>query len=142
MNLITPLTLIDGEAQAIDALMPGNQNMKVGSRLQTLEQRGIYWQRVDVTADATGGKPVVAEVSGELVDATVICTASNASGALTLRRVSTALTTAMACVTVNVMARNALRLLAGATIVQGEALNVLAVGASDRGTMLIGILRT
>ena len=142
MNLISPVSLLDSEAAALDALQPGNQNTKLGSRMQVLEQKGIYWQRVEVTADATGGKAFTADVSGELVDATVICTASNASGALSLRRVSTVMTTAIACVTISVQSRNALVVQAQKAIVAGEALNILAVGASDRGIMLIGILRT
>lgn len=140
---MTDKLLSDLEAQALDNLMPGNQNAKLGQRIQELQAKGIVAQQVAVTADATsGGKTFVAEYSGILVDATALCTASNASGSLTLRRSSTAITNAMAAVTVDLLARTTTVVNAQKAITKGETLNVVANGAGDRGVVTLFILRT
>lgn len=141
MNLFPQACLSDVEASFVDSQMPGNQVKNIGSRLQVLEQRGMHIQQVNVAADATAGKAFTAEVGGTLVDAWVVCTATNGSGTLTLRRVATALTSAIVCAVVNVPSRTALVLTTGSTIVQGEALNVISAGAADRGILYICIAR-
>jgi len=142
MNQYPAAVLSDGEAFSIDQLMPGNQNAKLGSRLQMLEQKSVYIQRVPVAVDASGGLAFTAEVSGELVDAWVVCTAANASGTLGIRRSTTNLTTLMVCAVIDVLTRTALVLQSGKAIVQGEALNVKANGANDRGIVYMAILRS
>ena len=142
MNLYPAACLKDTEAQAVDALMPGNQNVNLGSRLQLAEQRALYIQKVTVAADATGGQAFTAEVSGELVDAWAVCTASNASGTLTARRSTNALTSAITCAVGDTASRTTQVVQARKAIVQGESLNVLANGASDRGILYLAILRS
>lgn len=142
MNLIPAAALTDGQAATIDSLMPGNLNDKVGSRLQLVEQRTLHVQRVAVTADASGGQNFIAEVSGELVDCVALCTASNASGSATLRRSTTAMTNAMAAVTVDLLARTTTIINTQKNIVQGETLNAKANGAGDRFVMFLYILRS
>jgi Ni2+-binding GTPase involved in maturation of urease and hydrogenase len=142
MNLYPAATLQDSEAAALDNLMPGHQNPKMGSRLQVCEQRSTYIQKVVVAADASGGQNFVAEVSGELVDAWAICTTSNASGTATLRRSTTAITSAIVAAVGDVLARTTSLVQASKAIVQGETLNAKANGALDRFILFIEILRT
>jgi hypothetical protein len=140
--LIPAATLTDAEAQMIEQAMPANQVKSVGSRIQLLEQRTLHVQKVTVAADATAGQNFLAEVSGELVDVEAVCTASNAGGTLTVRRSSTAISSAIVCAVVSVPSRTALVLQASKAIVQGETLNIIANGAADRGIAYIYILRS
>ena len=138
----TPAVLTDGDAWALETASPANKNAQLGARVQELQANTLYIQRVPVTADASAGTGFAVEVSGELVDMWVVCTSSNASGTLGIRRVATALTTLVACVTVDVEARTALLLQSGKTLVAGETLNVKANGAADRGVVYLAILRS
>lgn len=138
----TPAVLTEAEAQVINGLMPGNQNARIGDRLKELQDRSVAIQRIPIAADASGGLSFIAEYSGELVDAWVVCTAANASGTLGIRRSSTALTTLMICAVIDVLTRTALVLQSGKAIVAGETLNIKANGASDRGIVYMAILRS
>lgn len=145
MNFIPPLTLQDQEAQMVEQAMPANQAKFLGSRMQVLEQRTLHIQKIAGTIAGdfhTNGFPFQAEVSGELVDAWAVCTGANASGTLTLQRVSTAMTSAIVSAVADALARTASIVQAQKAIVQGETLNVKTNGAADRGILYIAILRT
>ncbi len=140
--MITSKLLTEAEAQAVNNLMPGNLNAKLGDRVKELQDKTLFIQRIPVAVDASGGLNFTVEYSGELVDAWVVCTAANASGTLQIRRSTTALTTAMICAVIDVLVRNALILQSGKTLVAGETLNVKANGASDRGVVYMAVLRS
>lgn len=137
-----PLTLQDGEALANEQGMPVNQNMRLGSRVQVLEQRTMHIQKVTVAADASAGQNVIAEVSGEIVDAWATCTAANASGTATLRRSATAITSAIVAAVQDVTSRTTSIVQAQKAQVAGETLNVKANGAADRFILYWAVLRT
>lgn len=138
----TTTLLSESEAQAVNRLMPGNMNAKLGDRVKELQEKTLFIQRVPVTADASAGTDFTVEYSGELVDAWVVCTAANASGTLGIRRSTTALTTLMICAVIDVLTRNALVLQSGKTLTAGETLNVKANGAGDRGIVYLAVLRS
>jgi hypothetical protein len=139
---IVDRVLSDGESEVLQTATPASQNARLGDRLQLLESRGLHIQKVSITADATGAKAFTAEVSGEIVDMWAIATASNASATATVRRSTTALSSAMVCATIGVPGRTTLVLQAGKTLVKDEALNVIANGAADRADVFIAILRS
>jgi hypothetical protein len=143
MNLIPPATLLDNEAAALDNSQPGAQNPRLGSRFQAIEQRSLYIQKIVISAAANvTALAFLAEVSGELVDAWAVGTAASGSGTATLRRVTTALTSAIVMAVVDALAHSTSDVQAQKTIVQGETLNIVTNGAADRGIVYLAILRS
>ena len=143
MNFIPAATLTDAEAAVVDALMPGNQVKQVGSRLQALEQRAPFIQKVVIDADYhTVAKSFLVEANGEIVDVWAVGTASSGSGTATLRRSTTAISSAIVCAAADVLSRTTTIVQAQNPAVQGEALNVITNGANDRGVLYIAIRRS
>jgi hypothetical protein len=144
MNLYPAAALVDGEAAALDNAMPGDQNAKVGSRIQLLEQRAIYVQKVTISADAHGsaGKVFTAEVSGELMGVMLVATAASASGTVQLRRSTTAITDAVIAAVADTYGVALTIVQAQKAIVQGESLNLLTHAAADRAVVYLMILRS
>lgn len=132
--------MAETEAQALNTLMPGNLNVRLGDRLKA--QDNFHIQEVIVAADASGGQNFVAEVSGDLVDAFVHCTATNAAGTIGCRRSTTNMTTLMVCATVGNVVRTTNVVQGQKAIVAGETLNAKANGASDRGILYLIIKKT
>lgn len=143
MNAIQPLSLQDQEAAKTDNDFPQAQNVKLGSRVQTLEQRALYIQKVAIAAAANVTPvPVVAEVTGEIVDAWAVGNAASASGTVTLRTATpTAITSAIVMAVQDALARTASIAQALKNVTAGQALNAITNGANDRGFLYIAILR-
>ena len=138
----TKKILTEPEALTVNQLMPGNKNVRMGERLRELQQKSLAIQKVSVEADATGAIDFLAEYSGDIVDAWVICRAASGSGTLTLRRATTDITSAMVCAVDDALARTLSLVQAENPIVQGETLNHVANGAADRGDVYIAVLRS
>lgn len=138
----TKAVMTEAEAVVANQLLPGHQNILVGDRLKETQGSCPHIQKVVVSADATGGFSFVVKWSGEITDLKVQCTASNTSGTLKLRRATTDITDAIVCAVVDVETRAATVVQAQKVLTQGETLNVIANGASDRGVMYINILRS
>jgi len=100
----------------------------------------VYIQKVVVAADASGGQAFTPEVSGELIDAFAVCTVANASGTMTLRRGTTAITSAIVCAVQDVLSRTTTLVQAQKNLVKGETLNMKANGASDKGLVYLVII--
>jgi hypothetical protein len=90
-----------------------------------------------ITADATGEVSVTIPYAMEVVDVIVQCTAANGSGSLTLKKGSTAVTDAIACVTDKVIVRAGTIDDSVSTFAAGDAVSIDANGAGDRGIMWI-----
>lgn len=143
MNLIPQQTLQDQEAAALDAAAPAHQNAKTGSRIQVLERQGDYIMEIVLGADYhTNALNFTADVSGELIDAWCVGNAASASGTATLRRSTTAMTSALTMAVQDALSRTASIVQAQKMITQGETLNVITNGAGDRGVLYIAIKRT
>lgn len=93
--------------------------------------------KVTISADATGEKAVTIPYDMEVIDVIVQCTASNGSGALTLKKNGTAVTDAIACTTDTAIARAATINDAYSTLYTTSTVTVDANGANDRGIMWI-----
>jgi hypothetical protein len=137
----TDAVLRDGEAEALSNSSPAAQNAELGHRLQELQDSSPYVQKVAVAADATGGQAVQAEVSGEVIDVWAVCTVANASGTLTLRRSTDAISSAITCAVQDVLSRSTSLVQGQKAVTRGEALNVKANGAADRGILYFAIRR-
>ncbi len=138
----TAKVITDGEALALDNASPADQINRLGTRLQEIQDSSPYVQKVTVDADATGGKAITADVAGEIVDAWAVCTVANASGTLTLRRSTNAISSAITCAVQDALSRTTSLVQAQKAVVQGEALNVVANGAADRGILYFAIKRS
>jgi len=91
-----------------------------------------------VQADATGGVTILtAQFPLEVVDAFVVCTTANGSGTLTLRKATTAISSAITCAVQSVLARTASIAVAQYQLAVGDTLTVVANGAADRGKITV-----
>jgi hypothetical protein len=127
----------------LDKACPALKTAALGTYVDTLDTRLTktpYVQKVSVTADATGGQSFVAEVSGEIIDVWAVSTASNASATLTVRRSTTAITSAISVATANALTRTTQLVQAQKIVTKGETLNIIANDANDRGIVYIAIL--
>ena len=141
--LTKPGAIGDAEALALTNNEPAAQGAQLGSRLQELYGPTYFHiQKVEVAADASAGVNFLAGVTGELVDAWAVSTATIGAATIGIRRSSTALTTLIAIATVDVLTRGALILQSGKAITAGETLNVKTNGATDRGIIYLKILKT
>ncbi len=130
-------------ADKVDNASPVNQLAKVGERLKEAQATGLIVQRVNVTAAANStAKEFTVDYDMVLVDVLVRATATSASGTLTLRRSTTAITDAIACATDVNIDRAASITDAGQALVAGETLNLIANGANDRGEVFLIGYRT
>ena len=113
------------------SLIPNQTN-----QLGTLIKGSPVVVKVTISADATGEKAVTIPYDMEVIDVIVQCTASNASGTLTLKN-GTAVTNAIACTTDTAIARAATINDAYSTLYTSSTVTVDANGANDRGIMWI-----
>jgi len=91
---------------------------------------------VDAAANSTA-KTFTVPYDMYIVDVVVQCTAANASGTLTLRTGTTAISDGIACATNHAVDRAATLDDAQVTRTAGETLNLIANGANDRGVAYI-----
>ncbi len=135
--------LVEAEAQELNNLLPGNQNVRMGDRIKELQDRGVIAQQVAVVAAANvTPKSFVVEHSGILLDVTVACRDTQGGGTLTLRRSTDAISSAVVCAVDDVLSRTTTIVNARKAVVKGETLNLIANGAADRGVATLFILRT
>lgn len=136
--------LTQGQADKIDNNSPINQLYSVGERAKQHDDYDMVVLKLTVGADATGALSfTMPSFNIEIVDIVAQCTASNASGTLTLRRVTTAISSAIVCAVGDVISRSTDVVQAAKNIVASEVLNVIANGAADRGIVYItGFRRT
>lgn len=96
-----------------------------------------------VSADATGGLTVVASMpfAAEVVDVIAQCTSANSSGTLTLRKATTAISSAIVCAVEGVLSRTTTIAVASYQLAKGDSLTVVSNGAGDRGKMTVILKR-
>lgn len=124
----------------LDKLEKANANLQ-DAQMSTLMQAMPWVIEVPVTADATGGLTVTVPYDLKIFEVIVQCTSANASGTLTLRNGTTAITDAIVCAVDKVIVRAGTLDDAETTITTSESINVIANGAADRGIMYIVGLR-
>lgn len=94
-----------------------------------------------VTADATSALSITVPYDMEIYDVVVVCTTANASGTLTLRSGTNAITDAITCAVDKAVDRAATIDDAYASITTSTSLNVISNGAADRGILYIHGIR-
>lgn len=133
------IILTTAQADKINRINPDTQEAGLGSEVKILGDYAPVILTAAVTADATGagGKAITVPFAMEVLDVIVQCRAANGSGSLTLRKSTTAISDAIACSTDKAIARAGSIDDAQSTLAVGDALNVLANGAGDRGLVTI-----
>lgn len=121
---------------------PDFERMQIGTDIKEIQDNAMVVIRAAVTADATSGQTITIPVGIIIADVVVQCTATNASGTLTLRNSTTAITDAIACDTNHAIDRAATIDDAQASIATTDSINVIANGAADRGTVYIYGIRS
>ena len=95
-----------------------------------------------VTADATGALSIDVPYDMTIIDAWAVCTTANASGTLTVRSGTNAITSAIVCAVDTTLSRTTLIDDDYSAITTSTSLNVIANGAADRGIVYIMGVRT
>ena len=116
------ITQIEGEI--LNHSLTGNQKVALGGALRS----AVIQIDFTVAVDASSGLTIPVPYGIKIRDVIVQCTVASGSGTLTLRKSTTAITDAMACVTDKAIAR--------AVSIDAE-LNVIANGGTDRGIVTI-----
>lgn len=97
----------------------------------------IGFLSVDVAEDVTGGKSIAIPGTCKVLDVIVHAKATSASGAITLRKSTTAISDAIAMDTDGVVSRAGTLNDAESKLLPTDDLNVIAAGATDRGSITI-----
>ena len=134
---MTRTLMNQAEADAVDNIDPRSQISQVGERIREIQATGLVVQRVDVTADASAGADFLVDYAMVLLDVLVRATATSGSGTLTLRRLTTAISSAVVCAVDEVLSRTTTITDAGQVLAVGETLNIIAAGAANRGEMFL-----
>ena len=134
---MTRTLMNQAEADAVDNIDPRSQISQVVERIREIQATGLVVQRVDVTADASAGADFLVDYAMVLLDVLVRATATSGSGTLTLRRLTTAISSAVVCAVDEVLSRTTTITDAGQVLAVGETLNIIAAGAADRGEMFL-----
>lgn len=131
--------LTAAEARQLNSGAPEQSNQKLGDRIKDGEDHGLYVFRYEITADATSGATQAAlPFDVEVTDVTVVATASNSGGTLTLQDGDgNAITDAIACATDTNTDRADTIDDANYRMAEGETPQVVANGANDRGIMYV-----
>ena len=126
------ITQIEGEI--LNHSLAGNQKVALGGALRS----AVIQIDFTVAVDASSGLTIPVPYGIKIRDVIVQCTVASGSGTLTLRKSTTAITDAMACVTDKAIARAVSIDDEQSTIVKDSAeLNVIANGGTDRGIVTI-----
>lgn len=130
--------ILDNENQiAVDRMTGEAQKAGLGTEVGLLGNYSPCIITFAVTADATLGLAIPIPFAFEILDVIVQCRASNGSGSLLLKKASTAITDAIACVTDKAIARAGTIDDAQATLSTTDVLTVTANGAGDKGLVTI-----
>ena len=134
------MALTATEAAILDKQLPINQQTGLGTEVKRVGDNNLYAVQYAVTADATSALSITIPYDMIIVDVIVECTTANASGTLTLRKSTTAITDAMICADDKVIVRAGTIDDAQSTILTTDSINVISNGAADRGKItIIGI---
>lgn len=93
-----------------------------------------------ITGDATGGDDYAVSRPLEVVDCTVIATATSGGGTVAVSRAATAITGAIVCAVSGAVTRMTTYATAGAAFNTGELMRFTTNGAADRGMVLVTCL--
>ena len=136
------MTISTVEASKLNQDNPEFEKMQFGTEIKAIQDNAMVVVRAAVAADATSGQSITIPVDMYITDVVVQCTATNASGTLTLRNSTTAITDAIACDTNHAIDRAATIDDAQASIATTDSINVIANGAADRGVVYITGMRS
>ena len=120
--------------------MPAKKRKGI-SQAQLLDELSDYDAvqiSVAITADATAGLSVpLPKFAFEVLDVTVQCRATNASGTVTLRKSTTAISDAIVMATTKAITRAGTLDTAQSVIQPSDSINLKTNGAADRGLVTI-----
>jgi len=136
------LTFSQSLANVLDRMNPASMVGKLGQSVKDLFDRVSYVEGVvyNVTNDHATAKSLVLSTENAVIIQNVMvrCTATNAAGTITIQdSAGVAITDAMACATVNLVARNASLDGTKITIPAGGSIKIKANGAADRAQVTI-----
>jgi hypothetical protein len=131
------MALTTTEADILDKQLPINQQTGMGTELKRVGDNNLYAVPFAVTADATGALAITIPYDMVVLFVIVECTTANASGTLTLRKGTTAITDAIVCAVDKVVTVSGTLDDAQSTILTTDSINVIANGAADRGKITI-----
>lgn len=144
----------DGEAKNVDNLMPGNQNVLLGTKIKEI-QSAVGGVDADVTgvtikpmiiiqnaitANATGGKAVFTAncpFALQILDVIVEARATSALGTVTVSTGGNAITDAIICAADNAVTRAGSIIRTYSTLAAGASLTLTTANANDRGLVTI-----
>lgn len=131
-----------GEAGKYNNSNPGTQLIQMGSRMKEVEDRGLYFIEIAVTADGTGGISTTAPFACEVLDIIVQARAASGSGTLKLTDGTNDISDTIACAVDKTMARAGTIDDAYSSLAEGATLSAVANGGTDRGLMTVVVKRT
>ena len=134
------MSLSENNANRINEMNPTAERSQLGTELLAQQSIQAAVPRVvtfAVTADATGALTITIPYDMVIMDVWVECTTANASGTLTLRKSTTAITDAIICAVDKTIVRAGTIDDAQSTILTTDSINVIANGAADRGKIHI-----
>lgn len=106
----------------------------------TVSIQNPLFVRADITGDATGGDDYVVTRAGFVLDAFAICTAANASGTITVRKSSSAITSAIVCAVDTTVSRTTAINDANYSFAAGDTMSFITNGAADRGICVVSFV--
>lgn len=134
------MALSADQASEVDNSSPTAQKVALGTEMKRVGDVQVYNPiavSFAVTADATSGLSIAIPYDMLIIDVIVECTTANASGTLTLRKSTTAITDAIVCAVDKVITRAGTIDDAQSTILTTDSINVISNGAADRGKITI-----
>ena len=130
--------LSDDDVLKLNKADPTSQLLYLGSRLKDIEDYALFQITFEITEDGTSGLNLPAlPFPFEIFDVIVQSRALSASGTVTLRSGTNAITDAIACAADEAIDRAASIDDAYSTLAEGAVLNVITNGATDRGLVTI-----
>ena len=92
---------------------------------------------IDITSDASSGQSYTVPRAGTVVGVSVICTAANGGGTVTVRNGTDAITDAIACAVLDTVTAQATLDQDFTDIAEGGTISVITNGAADRGKVIV-----
>ena len=128
------------KANALDRASPVNLETKIGTKLVEIDTYGgglaVLKHRIE--ADYTGGvNAIQCPFACEIIDVVVQCRAANASGTVTARAGTNAVTDAIVCATDDAKVAAGSIAEAYSTFAKDAYINLITNGAADRGDVFV-----
>ncbi len=126
------------QADILDKMEPESQQVALGAQVKELGDNGIFGLVASITTDASvTAKTITVPFACEVIDVVVQARATSGGGTATVRKVTTAITNAIAMATDLAITRAGTIDDAQSTLAAGDNLNVITNGAADRGLVTV-----